>query len=75
MHKPLAELGSPEDMIMKPSYIVSKIGVSALTRIQQRQFDQDPREDLIVNCVHPGYVSSDMTSHKGISSIEHGKLE
>jgi len=72
MHKPLAELGSPEDMIMKPSYIVSKIGVSALTRIQQRQFDQDPREDLIVNCVHPGYVSSDMTSHKGISSIEHG---
>ena len=38
------------------SYIASKIGVSALSRIQQRHFDPDPREDLIVNHVHPGAV-------------------
>ena len=39
-------------------YIVSKVGISALTRVQQRQFDQDQRQDLTVNCVHPGYVRS-----------------
>lgn len=44
--------------------MVSKVGVSALTRIQQRAFDADPREDLVVNCAHPGYVDTDMTSHK-----------
>jgi len=54
------------------TYIVSKIGVSALTCIQQRQLDQDPRPDLIVNCVHPGYVDTDMTSHNGPLTIEQG---
>ena len=34
------------------------ICVLALTRIQQREFDQDPREDLIVNHVHPGVVAT-----------------
>ena len=48
--------------------------MSALTRIQQRQFDQDSREDLIVNCVHPGYVDTDMTQHKGPLKIEEGKF-
>ena len=47
--------------------------MSALTRIQQRQFDQDPREDLIVNSVHPGYVDTDMTNHQGPLKIEEGK--
>ena len=56
------------------TYSASKIGVSALTRIQQRQFDQDSREDLIVNCVHPGYVDTDMTKHKGPLKIEEGKF-
>ena len=52
---------------------MSKIGLSALTRIQQRQFDKDIREDLIVNSVHPGWVDTDMTSHKGPLKIEEGK--
>jgi len=56
------------------TYAASKIGVSALTRIQQRQFDQDSREDLIVNCVHPGYVDTDMTKHKGVLKIEEGAV-
>lgn len=54
---------------------MSKVGVSALTFIQQRAFDSDPRGDLIVNAVHPGYVDTDMTSHTGPLTIEQGKFE
>ena len=53
-------------------YGVSKLGVCALSRIQQRQFNQDAREDLIVNTVHPGWVDTDMTRHRGILKIEEG---
>ncbi|KAG0729298.1 Carbonyl reductase [NADPH] 1 [Chionoecetes opilio] len=31
------------------TYVVSKVGVSALTRIQQHAFNSDPRCDLVVN--------------------------
>lgn len=54
------------------AYSVSKVGVSALTFIQQRAFDVDPRKDIVVNSVHPGYVDTDMTSHKGPLTIEQG---
>jgi Dehydrogenases with different specificities (related to short-chain alcohol dehydrogenases) len=57
------------------AYQVSKVGVSALSFIQQRAFDSDPREDLVVNAVHPGYVDTDMTSHRGPLTIEQGKLK
>jgi len=57
------------------AYSVSKVGVSALSFIQQRAFDADPREDLVVNSVHPGYVDTDMTNHKGTLTIEQGKLQ
>ena len=56
-------------------YVVSKVGVSALTIIQQRELDKDSREDLVVNCVHPGYVDTDMTSHTGNLTIEEGMLK
>lgn len=55
------------------TYVVSKIGLSALTRIQQRHFDSDSRADIVVNCCHPGYVDTDMTSHKGPLTIEQGE--
>lgn len=48
------------------------MGISALTRIHQRQFDQDLREDLAVNCVHPGYVITDATFQKGEKTIQEG---
>jgi len=51
------------------TYIVSKIGWSALSRIQQRELSSD---DIVVNHVHPGYVDTDMTSHKGPLSIDRG---
>jgi carbonyl reductase 1 len=63
------ELGYPNSC-----YVVSKVGVSALTQIQQRTFDNDTsRIDMVVNSVHPGYVDTDMTSHKGPLTIEEGK--
>ncbi|CAG0898615.1 unnamed protein product [Darwinula stevensoni] len=55
-------------------YVVSKVGVSALSRIQQREFLQDSRVDLVVNHVHPGYVDTDMSSHKGPLTVQQGAV-
>ena len=33
----------------KSSYVVSKIGWSALSRIQQREMGDDPRDDIVVS--------------------------
>ena len=66
-----AEAGNHSDHGWPNStYVVSKIGWSALSRIQQRMMDEDPREDIVVNHVHPGYVDTDMTSHKGPLTID-----
>lgn len=55
------------------AYVVSKVGVSALTRIQQRMLDSEtPQRNISVNSVHPGYVDTDMTSHHGVLTIEDG---
>ena len=36
---------------------VSKVGVSALSILQQRTLDQErPGDDIVVNHVHPGWV-------------------
>lgn len=56
----------------RSAYNVSKVGITVLSFIQQREFDADPREDLIVNAVHPGYVDTDMTSHKGPLTPDQG---
>lgn len=55
------------------TYVVSKVGVSALSIIQQRLFDaEEEKRNISVNSVHPGYVDTDMTSHKGPLTIEEG---
>ena len=54
------------------TYVASKVGLSALSRIQQRLLEMDERPDIVVNHVHPGYVDTDMTSHKGPLTIEQG---
>ena len=46
------------------------MNIYSLSRIQQRMMDSDPREDIVVNHVHPGYVDTDMTSHKGPLTID-----
>ncbi|XP_065208812.1 carbonyl reductase [NADPH] 3-like isoform X2 [Planococcus citri] len=56
------------------AYSVSKVGISALTRIQQREFLNNKRMDIVVNSVHPGYVDTDMTSHKGTLTIAQGAV-
>jgi len=55
------------------TYVVSKVGLSALTRIQQREINKDStRSDIAINHIHPGYVGTDMSSHKGPLTIEEG---
>jgi len=55
------------------TYVVSKVGLSALSRIQQREIKKDSsRPDIAVNYVHPGYVDTDMSTHKGPLSIDEG---
>ncbi|XP_021946203.1 carbonyl reductase [NADPH] 1 [Folsomia candida] len=57
------------------TYSVSKVALSSLTRIQQRELDEArPGDDIIVNAVHPGYVDTDMTSHKGPLSPDEGAI-
>jgi len=56
------------------TYVASKVGVSALSRVQARDFAADSREDLVVNHCHPGYVDTDMTSHKGPLTVEQGAV-
>ncbi|XP_061197908.1 carbonyl reductase [NADPH] 1-like [Saccostrea echinata] len=54
------------------AYGMSKVGVTVLSEIQNRQLSADPREDIIVNACCPGYVDTDMTSHKGHKTIDQG---
>ncbi|XP_076247362.1 carbonyl reductase [NADPH] 1 [Calliopsis andreniformis] len=56
------------------AYVASKVGVCALARVHQNMFNSDSREDLAVNSVHPGYVDTDMTSHKGTLTPDQGAV-
>ncbi|KAJ0171027.1 hypothetical protein K1T71_013226 [Dendrolimus kikuchii] len=64
-----AKQGTHSAMWGNSSYVVSKVGVSALTKIQQRMLND---RDIKVNAVHPGYVDTDMTSHRGPLTIDQG---
>jgi len=62
----LAQTGSHQQQgYSNSAYGMSKIGVTALTKIQQRNFDESDKPDIVVNACCPGYVNTDMTSHKG----------
>ena len=55
------------------AYKVSKVGVSALSIVQQRVVDEEGGgEDIVINHAHPGFVDTDMSSHKGHRSVEEG---
>ncbi|XP_060062652.1 carbonyl reductase [NADPH] 1-like [Ylistrum balloti] len=56
----------------KSGYGVSKIGVTVMSMIQQRELLKDARTDIVVNACCPGYVDTDMTSHKGTKTIDEG---
>ncbi|CAH2988824.1 unnamed protein product [Chilo suppressalis] len=52
-------------------YKVSKVALSALTFVQQRQFNEQGK-NISINCVHPGFVKTDMTNGMGDFSPERG---
>jgi carbonyl reductase 1 len=58
--------------ICTSAYSMSKVGLTALTGLQQKAFDKDPREDIVVSALCPGYVDTDMSSHKGYLTPEQG---
>lgn len=72
-HRAAAEGKNKELGWGESAYVVSKVGVTALTKIQQRQFDSDSREGIVVNAVHPGFVATDMSSYKGPLTTEQGR--
>lgn len=56
------------------AYVVSKVGMNALTFMQHLKFLKDSRADIVVNAVHPGYVDTDMSSHKGPLTPDQGAI-
>lgn len=52
-------------------YKVSKVAMSALTFVQQRQFIEQGK-DISINCVHPGFVKTDMSKGMGDFTPERG---
>ncbi|CAK9328093.1 unnamed protein product [Citrullus colocynthis] len=53
--------------IMLPPYSISKAAVNAYTRILARKHPK-----MYINCVHPGYVDTDINWHTGVLSVEEG---
>jgi len=53
------------------AYSFSKVLLTALTRVQGRMIEKDPR-GILINCCCPGYVDTDMTSHKGPLTVDEG---
>ncbi|XP_072029326.1 carbonyl reductase [NADPH] 3-like isoform X3 [Amphiura filiformis] len=54
------------------AYWATKMGVCALTKIQGEAMLADSRDDILVNCVDPGYVQTEMTSGGGNKTTDEG---
>ncbi|KAL6502271.1 hypothetical protein OROHE_024699 [Orobanche hederae] len=52
---------------MLPAYSISKATLNAYTRILARRY---PR--MCINCVHPGYVNTDINWHTGTMTVQEG---
>ncbi|GJU25860.1 short-chain dehydrogenase/reductase 2b-like protein [Tanacetum coccineum] len=52
---------------MFPAYSVSKAMLNAYTRFLARKYPK-----MCVNCVHPGYVDTDINWHTGTTTVEEG---
>ncbi|KAJ7960401.1 (+)-neomenthol dehydrogenase-like [Quillaja saponaria] len=53
--------------LMGPAYSISKASLNAYTRLLAKKYPE-----MLINCVHPGYVNTDMTWHRGILTVEEG---
>ncbi|CAH3129079.1 unnamed protein product [Porites lobata] len=54
------------------AYGTSKIGVTALSKIQARALSKDPREDILLNACCPGWVRTDMAGPRATKSPDEG---
>ncbi|XP_052237898.1 carbonyl reductase [NADPH] 3-like [Dreissena polymorpha] len=54
------------------AYGTTKIGVTLMTYVQQREFSADSRPDIVVNSCCPGFVVTDLTSQRGTKTIDEG---
>ncbi|KAK1291616.1 Salutaridine reductase [Acorus calamus] len=52
---------------MLPAYSMSKVALNAYTRVLARR-----HPGMRINCVHPGYVDTDINWHTGFLTIEEG---
>ncbi|KAI3878669.1 hypothetical protein MKX03_013967 [Papaver bracteatum] len=53
--------------LMLPSYSISKVAVNAYTRVLAKR-----HPNMFINCVHPGYVNTDINWHTGTMNVEDG---
>lgn len=53
--------------LMLPAYSISKQTLNAYTRILARKYPH-----MCINCVHPGYVKTDINWNTGIMTLEEG---
>ncbi|KAJ8749871.1 hypothetical protein K2173_013786 [Erythroxylum novogranatense] len=53
--------------LMLPAYSISKATLNAYTRILAKK-----HPNMLINCVHPGYVNTDMNWHTGTLTVEEG---
>ncbi|XP_065865086.1 (+)-neomenthol dehydrogenase-like [Euphorbia lathyris] len=53
--------------LMLPAYSISKATLNAYTRILARKYPK-----MVINCVHPGYVNTDLNWHTGPLPVEEG---
>ena len=57
------------------AYSMSKVALTALTKIQQKAFDSDKEKSgIIVSAVCPGYCKTDMARGGGVLTAKKGKL-
>ncbi|XP_071087874.1 carbonyl reductase [NADPH] 3-like [Haliotis cracherodii] len=69
----VAKAGNHQDQgFPNTAYGTSKIGVTVMSFIQDREIRKDSREDIVINACSPGRVATDMTSHKGTKTIDEG---
>lgn len=53
--------------IMLPAYSISKATLNAYTRVLAKKYPK-----MRINCVHPGYVNTDINWHTGTMTLEEG---
>ena len=54
------------------AYGVSKIGVTALTKVQAREMAKSGKEDVLVNACCPGWVKTDMAGDRASLTPDQG---